>query len=260
VDEAALQRIVQAADLTHNDTVLEIGAGLGTLTRLLAARARHVLAIEIDPHLIEILQSVVSDCGNVQVVRGDVLTLPLETLLDLAQLGPDEEFKVIGNLPYYITSAILRHLLESKRRPSCMVITVQEEVAKRIVAQPGDMSLLAISVQFYGHPRIVARIPAGAFYPTPKVDSAIVRIDLSPEPRVKVEDIAWFFSVVRAGFSAKRKQLHNTLAHALGLSGPQVHSALARAGIDPARRAQTLNLNEWACLSRELRRETSPPS
>lgn len=258
MDETALRRIVQAAELTSDDVVLEIGAGPGGLTRLLATQARQVVAIEIDPTLVEVLRSVVGDFDNVHIVQGDILTVPLESLLSLAQIGPNQQFKVIGNLPYYITSAILRRLLESSRRPSLLVVTVQEEVARRIVAQPGEMSLLAVSVQFYGHPRIVGRIPAGAFYPPPKVDSAIVRIDLSQQPFANVEDVNWFFSVVRAGFSARRKQLHNTLVHSLALPAVGVRAALAEAGIDPSRRAQTLSLDEWACLSRELRRIAGP--
>lgn len=258
VDETALRRIVEAADLTHDDTVVEIGAGPGTLTEFLAAQARQVLAVEIDPNMIEVLRSAVVDCNNVQIVQGDFLTLSIEELLDIIQLEPDRQYKVVGNLPYYITSAILRCLLEADRKPSCLVITVQEEVARRIVARPGEMSILAVSVQFYGHPHIVAHIPAGAFYPVPKIDSAVVRIDLTREPTVDVENIHWFFSVVRAGFSAKRKQLHNTLTHTLNLSGAQVHAALARARIDPTRRAQTLTLNEWACLSHELQVEMTP--
>jgi len=260
VDETALRRIVQAAELTSDDTVLEIGAGPGGLTRLLAAQARQVVAVEIDPGLVEILQSVVSDFGNVQIVQGDILTLPLESLLSLAPVGSHEQFKVVGNLPYYITSAILRRLLESSRKPSLLVVTVQEEVARRIVAQPGEMSLLAVSVQFYGRPRIVGRIPAGAFYPPPKVDSAIVRVDLTQQARADVDDVGWFFSVVRAGFSARRKQLHNTLVHSLALPAPEVRAALDRAAIDPSRRAQTLSLDEWARLSHELRCVAGPQS
>ena len=124
------------------------------------------------------------------------------------------------------------------------------------MAGPGEMSLLAISVQLYGHPRIVARIPAGAFYPVPKVDSAVIRVDLGDCPTVDVGDVAWFFSVVRAGFSARRKQLHNTLSHGLALPGAAVSAALLRAGVAPSRRAQTLTLDEWACLCQELRAET----
>jgi 16S rRNA (adenine1518-N6/adenine1519-N6)-dimethyltransferase len=255
VDETALRKVVAAADLTPDDWVLEIGAGLGSLTRLLAQASRRVLAVEIDAKLVGVLQGVVADLPNVDVVPGDILALPVQGLLDRFP-APVSTYKVVGNLPYYITSAVLRHLLEATVRPACLVVTVQDEVARRITAGPGDMSLLAVSVQLYGQPRIVARIPAGAFYPAPKVDSAVIRVDLSAGPTVAVDDVDWFFSVVRAGFSARRKQLHNSLGHALGLPADLVGAALLHAGIEPARRAQTLTLNEWARLSRALRDET----
>jgi 16S rRNA (adenine1518-N6/adenine1519-N6)-dimethyltransferase len=162
------------------------------------------------------------------------------------------EYVVVANLPYYITSAAMRHLLEADPPPTLLVLTVQREVALRIVARPGDMSLLAVSVQFYGQPRIVARIPAGAFVPPPQVYSAVVRIDTFPTPPIDVADIQAFFRVVRAGFGQKRKQLKNALAAGLGLPAAEVSAALTRAGVDPRRRAQTLSLDEWAGLAREL--------
>jgi 16S rRNA (adenine1518-N6/adenine1519-N6)-dimethyltransferase len=255
VDETALRKVVAAADLTAEDLVLEIGAGLGSLTRLLAQASRRVLAVEIDAKLIGVLRGVVADLRNVEVVPGDILALPVQKLLDQFP-APVSTYKVVGNLPYYITSAVLRHLLEAAVRPACVVVTVQDEVARRITAGPGDMSLLAVSVQLYGKPRIMARIPAGAFYPVPKVDSAVVRLDLSSGLTVAVDDVDWFFSVVRAGFSARRKQLHNSLGHALNLPAEQVGAALLNAEIEPARRAQTLALHEWARLAHTLRDET----
>jgi len=258
VDESALQRIIAAADLSGKDFVIEIGAGPGALTRLLSEQARRVLAVEIDSNMVNILRDVLAEVRNVDIIQGDILFFPMERLLADAGLTADDPYKVVANLPYYITSAILRHLLEADRKPSCLVVTVQEEVAKRIVAKPGKMSLLAVSVQLYGVPRIVARIPAGAFYPVPKVDSSVLRIDLSDKPTVDVEDVSWFFAVVRAGFSARRKQLHNVLSRRLDLPGETVKAALSRCGIDPSRRAQTLTLNEWACLCQELPDEASP--
>jgi 16S rRNA (adenine1518-N6/adenine1519-N6)-dimethyltransferase len=255
VDETALRKVVAAAELTPDDLVLEIGAGLGSLTRQLARASRRVVAVEIDARLVDVLHAVVADLPNVEVVRGDILALPVQGLLDRFP-APFSTYKVVGNLPYYITSAVLRYLLEAAVRPASLVVTVQDEVARRISAEPGDMSLLAVSVQLYGRPRIVARIPAGAFYPVPNVDSAVVRVDLSGGPTVVVDNVDWFFSVVRAGFSARRKQLHNALGHALRLPPDRVGAALLRAEIEPARRAQTLTLNEWARLSRVLRNET----
>lgn len=253
VDDAALRRIVEAAGLTPADAVLEIGPGVGTLTALLAAQARRVVAVELDANLVNLLRREFAARPNVAILHDDILAVAVERLRLEMGLAPGDSYKVVANLPYYITSAVLRHLLEAEPRPSCMVVTVQQEVARRIVAAPGDLSLLAISVQLYGFPHIVAHIPAGAFYPAPRVDSAVLRIDLADRPTVDVDDVKWFFRVVRAGFSARRKQIHNVLGPGLGLAADQVSSALARAGIDPARRAQTLSLEEWARLCRELR-------
>jgi len=259
-DQAALGQIVAAADLTPTDTVLEIGPGLGTLTSLLAERAGRVVAVELDDRLAAILAERLAGCPNVEVRPGNILRIS-----DFASLvGPS--YKVVANLPYYITSAVLRHLLERHDQPSLLVVTVQREVAERIVAMPPDMSLLAVSVQFYGRPSLVARIPAGAFYPPPKVDSAVVRIDVLGEPAVSLGEasaspegdlcevsgpgvsVADFFRVVRAGFGHKRKTLRNALSAGLGLAPACVEQALVQAGIDPRRRAETLSLQEWADL------------
>lgn len=244
VDEGAAARIVTAANLVPDDVVLEIGPGLGGLTRHLAANAARVVAVELDQRLIPVLEHTLAAYPNVELVHGDILQL------DPASLLPPT-YKVVANIPYYITSALLRHLLEAEARPLLMVLTVQEEVARRIVAAPGDMSLLAVSVQFYGRPRIVTRLKAGAFYPRPKVDSAVVQIDLDPgtRPALGVTDVHLFFQLVQAGFSQRRKQLRNALVGGMGRSRAKVDAALAQAGIDPRRRAETLALEEWATLS-----------
>lgn len=247
-DPMAVDRIAAAANLSPQDTVLEVGAGVGTLTRALARRAGRVLAIELDDRLVEILHEQLADLANVEILHGDVLQLP-----DLGLVHC--QYKVVANLPYYITSAVLRHFLEGVPRPRLMVVTVQREVADRIVAGPGEMSLLAVSVQFYGQPRIVARIPAGAFYPSPKVDSAVVRIDVGEQPAVPLPagtDETAFFAVVRAGFGQKRKTLRNSLSAGLGLSPTSVEAALLQAGLDPRRRAETLSLSEWTEVARVL--------
>jgi 16S rRNA (adenine1518-N6/adenine1519-N6)-dimethyltransferase len=247
-DPVALGRIVSAADLSTDDTVVEVGAGLGTLTRLLADQAGRVVAVELDEQLVSILKEQLAGLPNVQIVQGDIMSMPAFGL-------PHHGYKVVGNLPYYITSAVLRRFLEARSRPCLMVVTVQREVAERIVAAPPDMSLLAVSVQFYGQPHIVARIAAGAFCPPPKVDSAVVRIDVGKQPTVTLGegiDEAVFFRTVRAGFSQKRKMLRNALSAGLGLPPVRVEEALARAGIDPRRRAETLGLQEWAAATRYL--------
>ena len=247
-DPVALERIVVAADLSADDVVVEVGAGVGTLTRLLARQAKRVIALELDDDLVEILREQTADLPHVEILHGDVLRFSPS---DFSPPG----YKVVGNLPYYITSAVLRHFLEGEPRPRLMVVTVQREVAERIVARPGEMSLLAVSVQFYGQPRIVARIPAGAFYPPPKVDSAVVRIDVCGKPIPlpgKDVDEAAFFRVVRAGFSQKRKTLRNSLSAGLGLSPATVGDSLEKAGVDPRRRAETLSLREWARVAGNL--------
>ena len=250
-DPVALDRIVAAADLSSTDLVVEVGAGAGTLTRPLAEQAGRVLALELDDHLVTLLREELAELPNVEIIHGDVLRFSSPELIHLG-------YKVVGNLPYYITSAVLRHFLGQMPRPRLMVVTVQREVAERIVAKPGKMNLLAVSVQFYGQPRTVARIPAGAFYPAPKVDSAVVRIDVGERPVVSLGegvDEASFFRVVRAGFSQKRKKLRNSLSGGLRCTPPEVSEALEQAGVDPGRRAETLGLQEWASLTQVLHQQ-----
>ncbi len=254
VDEHALIHIVQAAEITEADVVLEIGPGLGSLTRHLADAARHVIAVEIDRTLIPPLRSVLSARSNVSIVEGDILQLDPAELLSHYLTDKLSRYQVVANIPYYITSPIIRHLLEAPIKPRSVVLTIQLEVAQRLIAQPNDMNLLAVGVQFYGVPRIVQRIPAGAFYPVPDVDSAVVRIDLPDQPRVNVKDVDMFFKVAKAGFGQKRKQLHNSLAAGLPLTHEQIMQALNDAGIDPKRRAETLTLEEWGKLSDQLNR------
>ena len=247
-DPVALGRIVAAAELSSDDLVVEVGAGVGTLTRLLAEHAGRVVALELDNGLVGILREELADLSNVEICHGDVLGFSTAEF-------PHRGFKVIGNLPYYITSAVLRHFLARVPRPELMVVTVQREVADRIVAGPGQMSLLAVSVQFYGQPRLVTRVPAGAFYPAPKVDSAVMRVDVGEDPAVSLEegiDEAWFFRVVRAGFSQKRKMLRNSLSAGLALSPAAVGALLEAAAVDARRRAETLNLEEWARVASAL--------
>jgi 16S rRNA (adenine1518-N6/adenine1519-N6)-dimethyltransferase len=248
ISQAALENIVAAAVLSVKDVVVEVGAGLGTLTRLLAQQAGHVVAVELDGDLVQILREELADLPNVEIVHGDIL--------QISDLGfAHRAYKVVGNLPYYITSAVLRRFLEKEPRPEMMVVTVQREVAERIVAGPGEMSLLAISVQFYGQPSIVMRIKAGSFYPPPQVDSAVVRIDVSEQPTTLLGEETGdeaFFRVVRAGFGQRRKTLRNALSAGLGMAPVGVERALSQAGVDPRRRAETLSLGEWVEVTREI--------
>lgn len=251
-DTHILNKIVQAAELTPDSVVLEIGPGLGTLTRPLARAAARVVAVELDAAMVNALQDELADLSNLRVIHGDILKLDPAALVAPADANSATPYTVVANLPYYITGAVLHHLLEASRPPQRLVLTVQREVAQRIVAAPGAMSLLAVSVQFYGRPRIVARIPAGAFVPPPKVDSAVLRIDAHPMPPVDAPDVAAFFRVARAGFSQKRKQLKNALSAGLGLPVERVLAAMHQAGILPERRAQSLSLAEWAALACQL--------
>jgi 16S rRNA (adenine1518-N6/adenine1519-N6)-dimethyltransferase len=248
VDQHVLERILAAADLGPQDTVLEIGAGLGILTLALGQRARRVVAVEIDQRLVSVLQERLKGASNTEIILGDILALSIPGLLQGSEPRSDLRYKVVANIPYYITSAVLRRILEQSLRPEIIVLMVQKEVARRITAGPGEMSLLAVSVQFFGAPRVVALAPARCFYPVPKVDSAIVRIDPHRQLPLAEGDITAFFDVVRAGFGQRRKQLHNALLHGLRLPAERVAQSLNQAGIDGARRAETLSVMEWVTL------------
>jgi 16S rRNA (adenine1518-N6/adenine1519-N6)-dimethyltransferase len=250
VDGRVLRRIVAAADLTPQDTVIEVGPGLGILTRELAQQAGRVMAVEADSEMVTALSEIVARYQNLTVIRGDIMHIDPVSLLS-SQGGVASSYKVVANIPYYITSAVLRHFLEASHQPTLMVVMLQKEVGKAIMAQPGDMSLLAVSVQFYGKPSIVARVPARSFYPPPKVDSVILRLDVYDRPPVEVPSARAFFDTVRAGFSAPRKQLRNSLAQGLVIGTQAAADLLQRAGIDPRRRAETLTIEEWGRLSQE---------
>lgn len=241
-ENTALQNVVAAADLKPGDAVLEIGPGLGSLTRYLALAAGSVTAVELDADLFPPLRQVLSPYPNVRLIQGDILQLfP-------ADLMGSEGYVVVANIPYYITSAVIRHLLENKPLPRSLVLTLQREVAIRMCAGPGDMSLLALSVQVYGHPEIAGQIPAECFYPTPKVDLAIVRIDVYPQPVIPPSSLVRFFQLIKAGYSQKRKTLRNSLSAGLRLPASAAEAMLSGAGIDPRRRAETLSLEEWGKL------------
>lgn len=244
-DDNILARIVEAAEVGPDDAVLEIGAGAGTLTHHLARAAGRVVAVELDDRLIPLLQAEMVRYENVTVVHGDILELVTDEWFGV------DGYKVVANVPYYITGAILRHLLSGRGKPNLVVMTVQKEVAQRVTAGPGEMSLLAASVQFYGEPAYVSEIKAGAFWPRPEVDSAILRIDLYDETRLPLAEEKAFFRLVKAGFAQKRKQLQKNL-RSLGVPRERINAALAAAAIDGRRRAETLTLDEWLALYRAL--------
>ena len=249
VSRPALDQIVAAADLQPSDSVLEVGAGTGVLTVELAQRAQRVVAVELDRAILPVLRETTRRFKNVEVIPRDLLAVqPVEVF-------GDAPYKLVANLPYYITALTLRHFLEAANPPRLLVVMVQREVAERMSAAPGDLSLLGLSVQFYGTPRIVARVPADAFYPPPQVDSAVVRVDLYPEPPLSGAERDRFFGIAHAGFAEKRKQIHNSLARNLHVAQTTVAGWLSEAGIDPMRRAETLSLDEWLRLTRIVRDE-----
>lgn len=242
VDPNALERVIFAAEIGLDDEVLEIGPGLGNLTRRLAETAKRVVAVEIDHKFIPALEDVLGAYPHVEIINADILEV------DVGELFDQPGYLVVANIPYYITSALLRHLLETPHSPARLTLTVQKEVAERICASAGKYSLLALSVQVYGQPSIVAKIPAGAFYPTPKVDSSVVRVDIYAEPLIPQDKLDSFFQLTKAGFSQKRKTLRNSLAGGMGWGKEKAEEILVGADIDPQRRAQTLSIEEWGKL------------
>ncbi len=242
IDRGVLDKIISAAALDETDTVIEVGPGLGVLTRALAEGAGKVVAVELDRNMAALLRETMAGLPNVEIVERDILETPAETIVG------DSPYKVVANLPYYITSPALRHFLEGPRQPQSLVVMVQKEVARQIVAKPPEMSLLSVAIQFYGTPKIISYVPAGAFYPPPKVDSAILRIDVLPARRLSPEDEMTFFKLARAGFSTRRKQLANALSNGLDIDKATGIDLLQKAGIDPARRAETLTIDEWLDL------------
>ena len=246
-DPEALDAIVAAAELTDGDRVVEIGPGLGVLTRRLLAAGASVLAVELDPRLAEYLRRELYAVERFELIEADALDLhPRE-------MFPGEPFKVVANIPYHITSPLLHAFLEGERPPELTVLLVQLEVAERVAAPPGRMSYLSVFAQNVADAEVVARVPAAAFEPAPAVDSAVLRLRRRPQPAVPAGVRREpFYRVVQAGFRQRRKQVHNGLSRELPLEREEVDAALAGCGVTPDRRPQTLTLDEWACLSTAL--------
>ena len=239
-EEDCLARIAESANIQADESVLEIGPGLGSLTRHLARQAKTVIAVELDMNLVSILKNELSNHGNIKIIHGDILDM------DPSDLFPDTEYLVVANIPYNITSLIIRHLLDAEKKPKRIILTVQKEVAERICECQGDMSLLALSVQIYGNPSCLFTIPAEAFHPVPQVDSAVVQINIYPQPLLPLSQMGIFFRLAKAGFSQKRKTLRNSLSPLLGRI--EAETSLLAAGIDPSRRPETLSISEWLSL------------
>ncbi len=256
IDKAVLERILIAAKISPGDIVIEVGPGLGILTEGLSRRGARVIAVELDSKLVTLLKKRLAALPDVKIVHADILKVTPRQLLqnNLPASEFVRDYKVIANLPYYITSPVLSHFLEAQSRPSEMVVMVQKEVGEAIAAAPGKMRLLSVKAQFYSKPAIISRVPAASFYPPPKVDSVILHLQVYSRPPIEVSDVASFFDIVMHGFSSPRKQLRNSLAHSLEMSPSQVASLLEQARIEAERRAETLSLEEW----RELWKTFAP--
>jgi 16S rRNA (adenine1518-N6/adenine1519-N6)-dimethyltransferase len=241
VDRRVCATIVRSAELNATDEVLEIGPGLGVLTAELVRQAGHVVAVELDRQLAAALPALLGGPPNLAVVQADALAVDPGTLFA-------GDYKLVANLPYHITSPVLMRALQAARRPRLVVVMVQREVAERIAAQPGDLSYLAVAVQLYAVPRIVRPVPAAAFYPRPRVESAVLRLDVRPAPAAVPEAPAALLRLVQAGFKQPRKQLRNSLAEGVGCRPAEAEAWLRAAAVDPTRRPQTLTLAEWAGL------------
>ncbi len=244
VDHNALLKIVRDAGVGENDQVLEIGAGLGSLTRVLAVNARKVIAVEIDGHLFPVLREVTKGFGNVSLLKGDILDIPLRDLFAV------DGYKVVANIPYYITSAVVRHLLEAEVRPGKIVLTMQREVAERIINKDEKMSLLSLSVQIYGEAQITHHIPASCFIPEPKVDSSVLVIDIYPQPKLSSREVKVMFRLAHAAFNQKRKMMRSSLRSILDGGQDQIIDLLNKASIDPQVRPEAITVEDWIRLTR----------
>lgn len=250
VDQRALDKVIAAAQLTSQDTVLEIGPGIGTLTQELAKKAGRVVAIEKDRNMVEILKETLQDLSNIEIIQADI-----RKIQDLKlEIG---NYKLVGNLPFYLTAPVIREFLECQRRPKMMVLMVQKEVGQRICSKPPDMNLFAVSVQVYAEPKIISYVSKNSFWPQPEVNAAIIKITPKPsliaarmgEPRLRRGDADLFFKIVKAGFSQPRKQLINNLSKGLKIDKKKVGGWLQENGIQPTQRAETLRVEDWLKLA-----------
>ncbi|MCL6478794.1 MAG: 16S rRNA (adenine(1518)-N(6)/adenine(1519)-N(6))-dimethyltransferase RsmA [Peptococcaceae bacterium] len=255
VDANIVNKIISAALLDEKDTVVEIGPGLGVITRAAAVKAGSVVALELDRGLLPILEETLKDLNNVSIVAGDAMEADLDAIVGSAGAGCNGPYKLIANLPYYITTPLITRLLTSRFNISLYVIMVQQEVAERIAALPGgkEYGALSVAVQYYTEARYLFRVPSTVFYPRPEVDSAVVRLLRRPKPAVKVPDEDLFFKVVRGSFGQRRKTLLNSLSTAFdNIPREKLGKLLEAAGIDPGRRGETLSIAEFAQITGEI--------
>lgn len=244
INDSLLEKIIESADIKKGDIVLEVGPGIGNLTTKLAEKSARVVAVEKDEKMVAILKQAVSNFPNLDIVQGDALDPNFKT--------PASSYKIVANLPYYITSPVIRKFLEGDNPPSWMVLMVQKEVAQRICSKPPEMSLLAASVQFYAEAKILFYVSRKSFWPRPKVDSAVIKITPINNHREQISP-KLFFKIVRAGFSQPRKQLANNLSNGLKLDKESARRWLEANGIQPSRRAETLTVEDWIKLAKALK-------
>lgn len=253
IDENVLCKIVDGAEITSDDYVIEIGPGIGTLTQHLAETAKKVVAIEIDDTLIPILKETLKDYDNIEVVHGDVLKVDLKALI--SEHFGEKKPKVVANLPYYVTTPIIMRFLEEGIPISDLVVMIQKEVAERMVSKPSCKAYgaLSVAVQYYCEPKVVTTVPPSAFIPQPKVESTVIRLKVLEEPPVDVLNHKLFMDTVKSGFGKRRKTLLNSLSSGnLGIDKDSVKDALLESGIDPKRRAETLTIDEFANLANKI--------
>lgn len=247
-DRHILEKIVKAADIGPDDLVLEVGPGAGVLTRYLAEKAKKVVAVELDRTLLPVLTESLADFSNVEIMQGDVLQV------DLRQIMQEGSWKVVANLPYYITTPVIFRFLESKLPLKSLTVMVQKEVAERMAALPGgkDYGNLSVVVQYYSRPKIAVNVPKTVFLPQPEVDSAVINLAVYSEPVVEVKSEKDFFRVVKAAFSQRRKTLRNCLKNGLNLDKEKLETLFRLSGIDGTRRGETLSLADFASLANLL--------
>lgn len=248
IDKNVLNKIIKLANLKNTDTVLEVGPGIGTLTQELAKNAKQVIAVEKDTVMIKILGETLVEFKNIKIIQGDILV----SLRGRSEATDEaKNYKVVANIPYYLTSPLIRQFLETKNPPTEIILMVQKEVAQRITANPPNMNLLAVSVQFYADAKIISYVSKNCFYPAPKVDSVIIKITprgLTSRPTGGLTSPDLFFKIVKAGFSQPRKQLGGNLSKSLKLTKKETEEWLGKAGINPTQRAETLNVADWQRL------------
>jgi len=242
IDKYVLEKIIESAGLKPTDSVLEVGPGIGTLTQKLAENGGKIIAVEKDETMIEILKETLKDYKHIEVIAGDILKIdPMINALN---------YKLVANIPYYLTSPLIRKFLESENPPQEIILMLQKEVAQRICSKPPRMSLLAVSVQFYAESKIISYVSKNCFWPSPKVDSAIIKIIPYPDSSLRAKRSNLFFEVVKAGFSHPRKQLAGNLSKILKIDRKKTNEWLIKNNIKPTQRAETLSIDDWQNLAK----------